>query len=167
MTNEIKLVIGSWGLYNACNNRALGSEWLCLNTYSDWNQIAAALKKQGFRLDGIDIELFVHDIDGLPSNCENWDYINPKELFETLKESGVLNSEYLYTILCAYLEVRSFQEFAERVANLETTGTTISTSMKTTTGKITAENCLKTATGIWTTSLSTTSTLRSTEDRPD
>lgn len=58
MTNEIKLVIGSWGSYNACNDRALGSEWLCLNTYSDWNQIAAALKKQGFRLDGIDIELF-------------------------------------------------------------------------------------------------------------
>lgn len=51
MTNEIKLVIGSWGSYNACNDRALGSEWLCLNTYSDWNQIAAALKKQGFRLD--------------------------------------------------------------------------------------------------------------------
>lgn len=118
MTNEIKLVIGSWGSYNACDDRALGSERLCLNTYSDWNQIAAALKKQGFRLDGIDIELFVHDIDGLPSNCENWDYINPKELFETLKESGVLNSEYLYTVLCAYLEVRSFQEFAERVAKL-------------------------------------------------
>ena len=57
----------------------------------------------------------MQDIDGLPSNCENWDYISPKELFETLKESGVLHSEYLYTVLCAYLEVRSFHEFAERV----------------------------------------------------
>lgn len=118
MTNEIKIVIGSWGSYNTCNEHALGSEWLCLNTYSDWNQITEKLGKQGFRLDGIDKELFVQDIDGLPSNCENWDYISPKEFFETLKESGVLNSEYLYTVLCAYLEVRSFQEFAERVAKL-------------------------------------------------
>lgn len=93
MTNEIKIVIGSWGSYSACNERALGSEWLNLANYKSWDEIAAALKKQGFRLDGIDKELFVQDIDGLPSNCENWDYISPKELFETLKESGVLNSE--------------------------------------------------------------------------
>ena len=116
--NAIKIVIGSWGSYNTCNERALGSEWLNLANYKNWDEIVAALKKQGFRLDGIDKELFVQDIDGLPSNCENWDYISPKELFETLKESGVLHSEYLYTILCAYLEVRSFHEFAEGVERL-------------------------------------------------
>ncbi len=115
MTNEIKIVIGSWGSYNTCNEHVLGSEWFCLNNYSDWGQIAEELKKQGFRLEELDAELFVQDIDGLPSGCENWDYISPKELFETLKESGVLHSEYLYTVLCAYLEVRSFREFAERV----------------------------------------------------
>ena len=115
MPNEIKIVIGSWGSYTACNNRALGSGWLCLNNYSDWDEIAEELKKQGFRLEGLDAELFVQDINGLPSACENWDYISPKELFETLKESGVLHSDYLYTVLCAYLEVRSFREFAERV----------------------------------------------------
>ena len=115
MTNEIKIVIGSWGSYTACNDRALGSGWLCLNNYSDWNQIAAALKKQGFDLNGIDAALFVQDIDGLPSGGENCDYISPKELFETLKESGILHSEHLYTVLCAYLEVRSFREFTERV----------------------------------------------------
>ena len=110
MPNEIKIVIGSWGSYTACNNRALGSGWLCLNNYSDWDEIAEELKKQGFRLEGLDAELFVQDINGLPSACENWDYISPKELFETLKESGVLHSDYLYTVLCAYLEVRSFRE---------------------------------------------------------
>ena len=54
MTNAIKIVIGSWGSYNTCNERALGSEWLNLANYKNWDEIAAALKKQGFRLDGID-----------------------------------------------------------------------------------------------------------------
>ena len=116
--STIKIVIGSWGSYSACNSRALGSSPIDLAAYSCWEQIEESLKKQGFDLSGIDAELFVQDIDGLPSNCENWDYISPKELFETLKESGVLHSEYLYTVLCAYLEVRSFHEFAERVEKL-------------------------------------------------
>ena len=30
----------------------------------------------------------------------------------------MLQSEYLYTVLCAYLEVRTFDEFAERVERL-------------------------------------------------
>ena len=116
--NTIKIVIGSWGSYSTCNERALGSVGVQLSKYKKWGAYAAALKTQDFRLDDTDKELFVQDIDGLPSNCENWDYISPKELFETLKESGVLHSEYLYTVLCAYLEVRSFHEFAERVEKL-------------------------------------------------
>ena len=118
MTNKIRIIIGSWGSYSACNSRALGSSPIDLAAYSCWEQIEESLKKQGFDLDGIDAKLFVQDIDGLPNSCADWDYINPKELFETLKESGVLHSEYLYTILCAYLEVRSFHEFAERVERL-------------------------------------------------
>lgn len=39
-------------------------------------------------------------------------------LFEILNKSGVLQSEYLYTVLCAYLEVRTFDEFANRVEQL-------------------------------------------------
>ena len=61
----------------------------------------------------------MQDIDGLPNGCADWDYINPKELFETLKKSGALESDYLYTVLCAYLEVRTFDEFAERVGRLD------------------------------------------------
>ena len=33
MKNETNIVIGSWGSYNECNERALGSEWLRLNDY--------------------------------------------------------------------------------------------------------------------------------------
>ena len=116
--NAIKLVIGSWGSYSACNSRALGSSPINLSDCSDWTQIEDILKKQGFELNGIDAELFVQDIDGLPNGCADWDYINPKELFETLKKSGALESDYLYTVLCAFLEVRSFEEFADRVERL-------------------------------------------------
>lgn len=54
MNKEIKIVIGSWGSYNECNERALGSSWLTLNDYNDWDEILDELKKQGFELDGID-----------------------------------------------------------------------------------------------------------------
>ena len=57
MNKEIKIVIGSWGSYNECNERALGSSWLTLNDYNDWDEILEELKKQGFELDGIDEEL--------------------------------------------------------------------------------------------------------------
>ena len=29
--NSVNIVIGSWGSYNACNERALGSKWLDLS----------------------------------------------------------------------------------------------------------------------------------------
>ena len=93
--NAIKIIIGSWGSYSACNSRALGSSPINLSDCSDWTQIEDILKKQGFELNGIDAELFVQDIDGLPNGCADWDYINPKELFETLKKSGALESDYL------------------------------------------------------------------------
>ena len=47
VSNEIKIVIGSWGSYNECNERALGSGWLKLSDYSDWEEIEEELKKQG------------------------------------------------------------------------------------------------------------------------
>lgn len=70
---NIRIVIGSWGSYNACNSRASGSTWLNLSNYTEWDQIEAELKKQGFKLDGIDEELFIQDIEGLPSNTCDWD----------------------------------------------------------------------------------------------
>ena len=73
ITNEIKIVIGSWGSYNECNERALGSTWLDLANYTDWDDIVAELEKQGFELDGIDEELFIQDIDNFPTDAANWD----------------------------------------------------------------------------------------------
>ena len=62
MNDEIKIVIGSWGSYNACNERSLGSKWLTLSDYDDWEEIEKELKKEGFILNGIDEELFIQDI---------------------------------------------------------------------------------------------------------
>ena len=53
---EISIVIGSWGSYNSCNERALGSEWLNLADFESWEEIEEELKKQGFQLKGIDEE---------------------------------------------------------------------------------------------------------------
>ena len=65
MEGNIKIVIGSWGSYNECNERALGSKWLDLSDYSDWDEIREELKKEGFELDGIDEELFIQDVEGI------------------------------------------------------------------------------------------------------
>ena len=114
-TNEIKVVIGSWVSYNECNERALGSSWLDFADYSDWEEIADELTKQGFELDGIDEELFIQDIEGLPSGCTNWDYMSPEKLFNVLYEADVLDNEYKYKAMKAYLEVRGFGDFKELV----------------------------------------------------
>ena len=112
----ISMVIGSWGSYNACNERALGSKWLYLDEYSDWEEIVEELKREGFVLDGIDEELFVQDIEGIPNDAMKWDDTNPKDLFETLKESGVLEDIDKNEIFEAFLEVRSWNEFEDLVA---------------------------------------------------
>lgn len=115
MENQINIVIGSWGSYNACNERALGSKWLCLNDYWDWDQIRDELIEEGFKLDGEDEELFIQDIEGLPVNSANWDMVNPKDLFELLNESGVLTDDYKYKIMSNYLEVENWDEWCELV----------------------------------------------------
>ena len=113
--DNIKLIVGSWGSYNECNERSLGSTWMHLVNYYSWQEIEDELKKEGFELDGIDEELFIQDIDGLPSNCCNWDYTNPKDLFELLQEADVIDNDYKYKVMCAYLEVRDFDDFKELV----------------------------------------------------
>ena len=55
-TGNVSIVIGSWGSYNECNERALGSRWFDLSDFDDWDNIEE-LKKQGFELDGMDEEL--------------------------------------------------------------------------------------------------------------
>ena len=61
IVNDISIVIGSWGSYNDCNERALGSKWLNLSEYSEWEDIEKELENEGFELDGIDEELFIQD----------------------------------------------------------------------------------------------------------
>ncbi len=117
--NRIAMVIGSWGSYNECSERALGSEWLDFDDYDDWNEIVEELKKEGFELDGIDEELFVQDIEGVPTDSHDWDNTHPKEIFELIKKSGVLDDEYKYELMEAYCEVRSFDEWSDLVNDYE------------------------------------------------
>lgn len=112
MTNEIRIVIGSWGSYNECNERALGSKWLTLNDYEDWEEIEEELKKEGFILDGIDEELFVQDIENfISSNSVNWDNVNPQSLFELLKKSGVLDDDDKYDKAVIYCDIEGYNEW--------------------------------------------------------
>lgn len=111
----ISIVIGSWGSYNACNERALGSTWLDLADYLDWEEIEEELKKQGFDLNGIDEELFVQDIEGIPTCATNWDYVHPQALFELLQQSGILTDTDKYEKILAYIEVQSFEIWQELV----------------------------------------------------
>ena len=112
--DEIKIVIGSWGSYNECNERALGSKWLTLSDYSSWEEIEEELQNEGFELNGIDEELFIQDIEGIDAD-NNWDYEHPKHLFEILQESGVLEDCYKYEVMQAYLEIRTFEEWKDLV----------------------------------------------------
>ena len=112
--NEIKLVIGSWGAYNAANEKALGSRWLTLSDYTDWDEILEELEKQGFDLEGEDEELFIQDTDNLPTISE---YENPQTVFEALYESDVLNDPHLRDVFDAYCEVRGWDDFKHLVDN--------------------------------------------------
>ena len=114
---NISIVIGSWGSYNECNERALGSKWLDLSDYDSWDEIVEELKREGFELDGIDEELFIQDIEGIYDRSVNWDYMNPENLFNTLYESGVLSNNYKYKEFCAFLEVKNYDDFEELVKN--------------------------------------------------
>ena len=111
MYNEVRIIIGSWGSYNAGNARAMGSKLITLSNYDDWEDIEEELTKQGFQLDGIDEELFVQDVENLDLDSENTDYMSPRRLFETLRDSGVLLDTDKYDVMEAYLEVRSFSDF--------------------------------------------------------
>ena len=50
MSGNISIVIGSWGSYNECNERALGSKWLDLSDYEEWDEIVEELKKKALNL---------------------------------------------------------------------------------------------------------------------
>lgn len=113
MENKINVVVGSWGSYNACNERALGSKWLTFNDFSEWEEIEEELVKQGFELEGIDEELFIQDIEGISGfNC---DYMHPQRLFEILKEAELLEDGSKLQMARAFIEARSWDDFEELV----------------------------------------------------
>lgn len=113
MANEINVVIGSWGSYNECNERALGSKWLTFNDYAEWEEIEEELTEQGFKLKGIDEELFIQDIEGIGGfNC---DYMHPKRLFEICKDAGILDDEDKYKVAIAYIEAIGWDDFKQLV----------------------------------------------------
>lgn len=111
-TDEIKMVIGSWGAYNAANEKALGSSWLTLSDYTDWEDIEDELRKQGFDLEGEDEELFIQDVDGLPTLGE---YESPQVVFETLYDSDVLNDISAREAFDIFCEVRGWDDFKHMV----------------------------------------------------
>ena len=113
--SNISIVIGSWGSYNECNERALGSKWLDLEDFDSFEEIEEELIKEGFELDGIDEELFIQDIDGIDTKDMNCDYIHPKDLFELLSEADVISNDYNYELMSAFLEVRTWEDFENRV----------------------------------------------------
>ena len=113
MKNKINVVIGSWGSYNECNERALGSNWLTLNDYSDWEEIEEELIKEGFILNGIDEELFIQDVEGIKGfSC---DYMHPKRLFNLCRDAGILEDQYKYEVALAYIEAIGFDDFESLV----------------------------------------------------
>ncbi len=113
--SNVSIVVGSWGSYNECNDRALGSNWLDLSDYDDWEEIEQELIREGYQLNGIDEELFIQDIEGIPSNSCNWDNMHPKTLFELLQEANVIDDDNKYELLTAFLEVRTFEDFEHLV----------------------------------------------------
>ncbi len=118
-STDISIVIGSWGSYNECNERALGSQWICLNDFEDWSEIENELTKQGFVLNGIDEELFIQDVENFPASGVNWDYVHPQTLFELLKKSGVLEDSNKYEKMDAFCEIEGFTAWEDRVNGYE------------------------------------------------
>lgn len=109
-----KIVVGSWGSYNSCNERALGSAWLDLTEYDNWDEVCEELEREGFELYGNDEELFIQDID---SDIEgfNCDYMHPATYFNLLKEGGIFEHSYKTDIAAAYIEACGFESWAKLV----------------------------------------------------
>lgn len=114
---KMEIVIGSWGSYNACNERALGSKWLDLADFDSWEAIEEELTKQGFELNGIDEELFIQDIEGeWGFNC---DYMHPKRLFELMAKADILGDERKEEMANAYIEAQGWNDFVDLVERKE------------------------------------------------
>ena len=115
MDYKFKVVVGSWGSYNACNSRALGSSWLDLSEFSDEDELREELEAQGFELNGIDEELFIQDaeglLDGLPEGS------NVFEVWRVLDDSGIFYDDFTAERFEAVAEVAGFHDAWLRLEN--------------------------------------------------
>lgn len=114
MENGIKMVIGSCGSYAAANNKALGSKWLDLADFSDWSDILDELTAEGFDLAGEDAELFVQDIEGLPSDVAEE---NPERVYNILRDAGILDAGADMRLFETFIDLYGWDDFAELVEN--------------------------------------------------
>lgn len=114
MENGIKMVIGSYGSYAAANNKALGSKWLDLADFSDWSDVLDELTAEGFDLAGEDAELFVQDVEGLPSDIADG---NPETIFNILKNAGMLEPGADSRLFETFIGLYGWDDFAELVEN--------------------------------------------------
>ena len=139
---EISIVIGSWGSYNSCNERALGSEWLNLADFESWEEIEEELKKQGFQLKGIDEELFIQDTSTASPRPARTGITFIRKTSLKYSKRAVFWTITINTIRCLpiwkYAPSRSLKKTSAITA---TAGTTTSASTKVTAGKITAKKC--------------------------
>ena len=156
---EISIVIGSWGSYNSCNQRALGSEWLNLADFESWEEIEQALKKQGFRLKGIDETSTASPRPartGITFIRKTSLKYSKRAVFWTITAS---------TIRCLpiwkYAPSRSLRKMSEITA---TAGMMTSASTKVIAGKITAKKCLTAVATRWKNTYRTSSTSRHAAD---
>lgn len=138
---EISIVIGSWGSYNSCNRRALGSEWLNLADFESWEEIEEELKKQGFQLKGVDEELFIQDIDGIPRPARTGITFIRKTCLKRSKKAAFWTIT-VSTIQCLPIWKCVLSANLKRMSAITATaGMTTSISIKVTAGKITAKKC--------------------------
>jgi hypothetical protein len=106
MTNGyLKMVIGSYGSYAACNERALGTE-IDRADFETWSDVLDELTNRGFDLDGIDEELMLLDVDSdiLPYDTATSE--NMSEMFDAYKEletSGTNFDPDIFWRLCEEL----------------------------------------------------------------
>ena len=105
------------------------------------DEIVEELKREGFELDGIDEELFIQDVEGIEYGSIGGDYVNPETLFNTLKESGVLDDDYKYKVFCAFSKSAILTILKKKLNRTASVGTIVSIFGAAIRGKITAKKC--------------------------
>ena len=119
MKNEIKIVIGSWGSYNECNERALGSSWLTLNDYNDWKKSWKNSKSKALNSMESTKNCLCKTLKTFLQRLKTGITSTPQELFETLKKSRILDDETKYELMDAFCSIEGYREWKQLVDSYE------------------------------------------------